>query len=205
MTKNSKLTAEQIACIYAWLAQLFSRELASSQLEQLQSTDMVGWFAILEQEPSLNATTHELKAKIDALAHRPDAQLELAADFCSLFLMSDKQSALPYASVYPSNGQNNAQIACLLLEAGMETSDVFNEPSDHLSIFLELLSHLHFSLNDPSVDHEKVRQLRQQTLSILLSWLPTFSHNCQRYDEFGFYGALSQLLLTLVQLDEQDS
>lgn len=204
MTKNSMLTAEQIACIYAWLAQLFSRELDSSQLAQLQSTDMVGWFAILEQEPSLSATTHELKAKIDALAHRPDAQLELAADFCSLFLMSDKQSALPYASVYPSNGQNNAQITCLLFEAGMETSDVFNEPSDHLSIFLELLSHLHFSLNDPAVDHEKVRQLRQQTLSMLLSWLPTFSHNCQRYDEFGFYGALSQLLLALVQLDEQN-
>ncbi|EPL6454261.1 molecular chaperone TorD [Providencia rettgeri] len=205
MTNHSVLTAEQIACIYAWLAQLFSRELDSSQLAQLQSTDMVGWFAILELEPSLSATTHELKAKIDALAHRPDAQLELAADFCSLFLMSDKQSALPYASVYPSDAQNNTQITRLLFEAGMETSGVFNEPPDHLSIFLELLSHLHFSLNEPAIDHEKVRQLRQQTLSILLPWLPTFSHNCQRYDEFGFYGALSQLLLALVQLDEQDS
>ncbi|WP_275074721.1 molecular chaperone TorD [Providencia rettgeri] len=205
MTNHSVLTAEQIACIYAWLAQLFSRELDSSQLAQLQSTDMVGWFAILELEPSLSATTHELKAKIDALAHRPDAQLELAADFCSLFLMSDKQSALPYASVYPSNAQNNTQITRLLFEAGMETSGVFNEPPDHLSIFLELLSHLHFSLNEPAIDHEKVRQLRQQTLSILLPWLPTFSHNCQRYDEFGFYSALSQLLLALVQLDEQDS
>ncbi len=204
MTKNNMLTAEQIACAYAWLAQLFSRELDSSQLAQLQSTDMVGWFAILEQEPSLSAATYELKAKIDALVNRPDARLELAADFCSLFLMSDKQSALPYASVYPSSGQDNTQIACLLFEAGMETSDVFNEPSDHLSIFLELLSHLHFSLNEPNIDHEKVRQLRQQTLSILLSWLPKFSHNCLRYDEFGFYGALSQLLLVLVQLDEQN-
>ncbi|MGG4663948.1 molecular chaperone TorD [Providencia vermicola] len=205
MTKNSVLTAEQIACIYAWLAQLFSRELDSTQLAQLQSTDRVGWFSIIEQEPRLIAPTHELQVKIDALRHRPDAQLELAADFCSLFLMSDKQSALPYASVYPNNEPNNVQITGLLFEAGMETSDVFNEPSDHLSIFLELLSHLHFSLSEPHVNREEIRQLRQQTLSCLLQWLPAFSHNCQRYDEFGFYGALSQLLLALVQLDEQDS
>ncbi|QSA19875.1 molecular chaperone TorD family protein, partial [Vibrio furnissii] len=29
---------------------------------------------------------------------RDDARLELAADFCDLFLKSDKDSALPYAS-----------------------------------------------------------------------------------------------------------
>lgn len=31
------LTAQQIACVYAWLAQLFSRELDDEQLTQIAS------------------------------------------------------------------------------------------------------------------------------------------------------------------------
>ncbi|AWS52501.1 MULTISPECIES: molecular chaperone TorD [Providencia] len=203
MTKQSTFAPEQIACIYAWLAQLFSRELDSATLVQLQSSEMMDWFTTVEQEPVLTLPIQAVKTKVQALIMRNDAQLELAADFCSLFLMSDKQSALPYASVYPNCEQGNEQIKYLLAEAGMETNEAFREPSDHISIFLELLSHLHFSLNEAHLDQEKVRQLRLKTLSLLLQWLPIFSQNCQRYDEFGFYAALSQLSLALVQWDKQ--
>lgn len=203
MIKQAELSPEKIACVYAWLAQLFSRELDNEKLVQIQSAEVADWFSSLEQEPALNTAVQEVKAKIQALSIRHDAQLELAADFCSLFLMTDKQSALPYASVYSNSEHGNEQINCLLAEAGMEASEVFNEPSDHLSIFLELLSYLHFSLSEPHLDHVKVKQLHQKTLLILLKWLPEFTHNCQRYDEFGFYGALSQLLLALVQFDKQ--
>ncbi|MCD2526890.1 molecular chaperone TorD [Providencia huaxiensis] len=203
MTKKITLSSEQIACVYAWLAQLFSRELDSATIAQLQSSEMMDWFTTIEQEPVLISSIQEVKTKIQALMMRNDAQLELAADFCSLFLMSDKQSALPYASVYPNSEHGNEQIKYLLAEAGMETSKAFNEPSDHISIFLELLSHLHFSLNEAHLAQEKVEQLRLKTLSLLLQWLPIFSQNCQRYDEFGFYAALSQLLLALVQWDKQ--
>ncbi len=55
--------------------------------------------------------------------------------------MTDKQAALPYASAYK---QDEQEIKRLLVEAGMETSGNFNEPADHLAIYLELLSHLHF-------------------------------------------------------------
>ena len=34
------LTAQQIACVYAWLAQLFSRELDDEQLTQIASAQM---------------------------------------------------------------------------------------------------------------------------------------------------------------------
>ncbi len=44
----------------------------------------------------------------------------------------------------------------LLLEAGMEVNDDFKEPTDHLAIYLELLSHLHFSLGEsvPTTENE---------------------------------------------------
>lgn len=204
MTKQTALTSEQIACVYAWLAQLFLRELDNEKLIQIQSDEMADWFSMLQNQPSLSDAITGLTSKIAALKVRNDAQLELAADFCSLFLMSDKQSALPYASVYLKDEQTNEKIKRLLFEAGMETDEVFHEPTDHLSIFLELLSHLHFSLGEEDMIHEEIDELRKQTLSILLQWLPEFCKNCHQYDEFGFYSALSQLLVALVQLDEQD-
>ena len=40
------LTAQQIACVYAWLAQLFSRELDDEQLTQIASAQMAEWFVV---------------------------------------------------------------------------------------------------------------------------------------------------------------
>ncbi len=137
------LTAQQIACVYAWLAQLFSRELDDEQLTQIASAQMAEWFSLLKSEPPLTATVNGLENSIATLTVRDDARLELAADFCGLFLMTDNQAALPYASAYK---QDEQEIKRLLVEAGMETSGNFNEPADHLAIYLELLSHLHFSL-----------------------------------------------------------
>ncbi|MEE3796465.1 molecular chaperone TorD family protein, partial [Escherichia coli] len=97
-------------------------------------------------QPALAASVALLGQKIAALSLRQDAQLGLAADFCGLFLMTDKKSALPYAPQYPQ--QEPGMIKHLLLEAGMEVNDDFKEPADHLAIYLELLSHLHFSLGE---------------------------------------------------------
>ena len=131
--------------------------------------------------------------------HVPEG--ELAADFCGLFLMTDKQAALPYASAYK---QDEQEIKRLLVEAGMETSGNFNEPADHLAIYLELLSHLHFSLGEGTVPARRIDSLRQKTLTALWQWLPEFVARCRQYDSFGFYAALSQLLLVLVECDHQN-
>lgn len=106
---------------------------------------MAEWFSLLKSEPPLAAAVNELENCIATLTVRDDARLELVADFCGLFLMTDKQAALPYASAYK---QDEQEIKRLLVEAGMETSGNFNEPADHLAIYLELLSHLHFSLGE---------------------------------------------------------
>lgn len=156
--------------------------------------------SLLKSEPPLAAAVNELENCIATLTVRDDARLELAADFCGLFLMTDKQAALPYASAYK---QDEQEIKRLLVEAGMETSGNFNEPADHLAIYLELLSHLHFSLGgDRSC--AKNRQFAAKTLTALWQWLPEFVARCRQYDSFGFYAALSQLLLVLVESDHQN-
>lgn len=72
--------------------------------------------------------------------------------------MTDKQAALPYASAYK---QDEQEIKRLLVEAGMETSGNFNEPADHLAIYLELLSHLHFRW-EGTVPARRIDGLRQK-------------------------------------------
>ncbi len=204
MMKHTSLTTEQMACVYAWLAQMFSRERDGEGLAQLQSSEMTEWFTVLKGEPSLEADVLLLEAKIAALKVREDATLELAADFCSLFLMSDKHAALPYASAHLEEGPNYGVIKQLLSDAGMQVSDTFSESADHLAIFIELLSHLHFSLGEPGGSRQRIDALRRETLEGLLRWLPEFTAKCRRYDDFGFYGALSQLLLSFVRLDHQN-
>ena len=204
MMKDTSLTTEQMACVYAWLAQMFSQERDGEGLAQLQSSEMAEWFAVLKGESLLEAQVLQLEAKIAALKVREDATLELAADFCSLFLMSDKHAALPYASAHLEEGPNYGVIKQLLSDAGMQVSDTFSESADHLAIFIELLSHLHFSLGEPGVSRQRIDALRRETLAGLLRWLPEFTTQCRQYDDFGFYGALSQLLLALVRLDHQN-
>ncbi|MBH0505543.1 molecular chaperone TorD [Salmonella enterica] len=199
MIKQPALAQEQYACVYAWLALLFFREVDDEGLIQLQSAEIADRLALLKRQPALAASVALLEQKIAALSLRQDAQLELAADFCGLFLMTDKKSALPYASQYPQ--QEPGMIKHLLLEAGMEVNDDFKEPTDHLAIYLELLSHLHFSLGE-SFQQRRMNKLRQKTLSSLLEWLPEFTNNCLKHDPYGFYAALSQLLLAIVRFDD---
>ncbi|EHX7617624.1 molecular chaperone TorD [Salmonella enterica] len=199
MIKQPALAQEQYACVYAWLALLFFREVDDEGLIQLQSAEIADWLALLKRQAALAASVALLEQKIAALSLRQDAQLELAADFCGLFLMTDKKSALPYASQYPQ--QEPGMIKHLLLEAGMEVNDDFKEPTDHLAIYLELLSHLHFSLGE-SFQQRRMNKLRQKTLSSLLKWLPEFTNNCLKHDPYGFYAALSQLLLAIVRFDD---
>ncbi|EPT5100677.1 molecular chaperone TorD [Salmonella enterica subsp. enterica serovar Newport] len=199
MIKQPALAQEQYACVYAWLALLFFREVDDEGLIQLQSAEIADWLALLKRQAALVASVALLEQKIAALSLRQDAQLELAADFCGLFLMTDKKSALPYASQYPQ--QEPGMIKHLLLEAGMEVNDDFKEPTDHLAIYLELLSHLHFSLGE-SFQQRRMNKLRQKTLSSLLEWLPEFTNNCLKHDPYGFYAALSQLLLAIVRFDD---
>lgn len=207
MNSVGPLTAQHYACLYAWLAGLFAREQDEAQLARLQSSEIHDWLDMLAQQPTLAPAVSALEQALNALATRPDARLELAADFAGLFLLSQKRAALPYASCYQGETARFCQSACdemhnLLSQAGMQLSADFPEPEDHLAIFLELLSHLHFaSLESMATSSDNGESLRWRTLTLLLAWLPKFDELCRQHDPFGFYAALSQLLLALVRLD----
>lgn len=163
----------------------------------------------LADEQSLNREVKHLVEALNRLQDRQDAQLELAADFCDLFLKSDRDSALPYASVYADqgllNGKPAQQMRELLSAHGVKVEQNLNEPEDHLAIQLDFLAHLAISANQ--IEHSAQLSLALQAQSDfisqhLLTWLPAFAERCTQFDAFGLYSAAARLALAFIQQDK---
>lgn len=94
MIKQPALAQEQYACVYAWLALLFFREVDDEGLIQLQSAEIADWLALLKRQPALAASVALLEQK---LPHLACARCAAGAGrrFCGLFLMTDKNRRCP--------------------------------------------------------------------------------------------------------------
>ena len=206
-----KLFNEQRAEIYWWFSSLFSKELTQDDLNAYQSAQVRGFLGGLAENTSLKKATDNVIDALNRLQDREDAQLELAADFCGLFLTSDKQAALPYASIYLDegkllNGKPAEQMAALMHTKGIQVDRNFNEPADHLAIELDFLGNLIIRSNELEQESHLEAALAEQKALIethILSWIPQFSENCALYDKFGFYSSVAELLVSFCELDCQ--
>ncbi|MGF1750556.1 MULTISPECIES: molecular chaperone TorD [Vibrio] len=200
---------EQRAEIYWWLSSLFAKELTKEELEKYHSVEIRAFLAGLGENASLSASIANFIDALNRLQTREDAQLELSADFCDLFLKTDKHGALPYASMYIGksgllNDTPAHDMAALLKQHNIGVSDNLNEPADHLAIELDFLGNLIIRSNELESDAHINNALLEQADFIeqhLMTWLPQFDRRCKEFDEFGFYAAVAQLLVAFCQLD----
>ncbi|SUB83588.1 Chaperone protein TorD [Pragia fontium] len=198
---------QQRAAVYAWFSGLFASELDKNALDNLQSEPVEQWLNALSDEPLMQNSVSQFQQIIQAVTIRPDAILELSADFASLFLMATPVETQPYASMHINKdnpryyGQSSADMQNLLTKLGLQTHEAFHEPEDHLAIILELLSHLAYATSEQMDNQYELLMLQQQQISQLLVWLPAFSTACQQHDKFGFYAALADLTLNFIQSD----
>ncbi|AKB07367.1 molecular chaperone TorD [Vibrio cholerae] len=209
MMQELKILNEKRAEIYWWLSSLFFKELSEQDIARYHSAEVRTFLSGLADEQSLNREVKHLVEALNRLQDRQDAQLELAADFCDLFLKSDRDSALPYASVYADqgllNGKPAQQMRELLGAHGVKVEQNLNEPEDHLAIQLDFLAHLAISANQ--IEHSAQLSLALQAQSDfisqhLLTWLPAFAERCTQFDAFGLYSAAARLALAFIQQDK---
>ncbi|EGQ9577768.1 molecular chaperone TorD [Vibrio cholerae] len=209
MMQELKILNEKRAEIYWWLSSLFFKELSEQDIARYHSADIRSFLSGLADEQSLSREVKHLVEALNRLQDRQDAQLELAADFCDLFLKSDRDSALPYASVYTDqgllNGKPAQQMRELLSAYGVTVEKNLNEPEDHLAIQLDFLAHLAISANQ--IEHSAQLSLALQAQSDfisqhLLTWLPAFAERCTQFDAFGLYSAAARLALAFIQQDK---
>ncbi|OBT15943.1 molecular chaperone TorD [Vibrio sp. UCD-FRSSP16_10] len=200
---------EQRAEIYWWFSSLFSKELTEDDLAAYQSPDVRGFLAGLAENSELTQAVNRLVDALNRLLDRNDAQLELSADFCDLFLTSDKYAALPYASIYLDeskllNGKPAQAMTALMLDKGIVIDKSFNEPADHLAIELDFLGNLIIRSNQLETEAHLEEAFAEQKAFIeehLLTWILQFSENCTQYDEFGFYSSVAELLVKFCEID----
>ncbi|EOX4255781.1 molecular chaperone TorD [Vibrio cholerae] len=209
MMQELKILNEKRAEIYWWLSSLFFKELSEQDIARYHSAEVRTFLSGLADEQSLSREVKHLVEALNRLQDRQDAQLELAADFCDLFLKSDRDSALPYASVYADqgllNGKPAQQMRELLRAHGVKVEQNLNEPEDHLAIQLDFLAHLAISANQ--IEHSAQLSLALQAQSdfisqLLLTWLPAFAERCTQFDAFGLYSAAARLALAFIQQDK---
>lgn len=209
MIQELKILNEKRAEIYWWLSSLFIKELSEQDITHYHSAEIRTFLSGLADEESLADDVRSLIDALNRLQDRQDAQLELAADFCDLFLKSDRDSALPYASVYTDkgllNGKPAQQMRELLAAHEVKVDQNLNEPADHLAIQLDFLAHLVISTNQFEQNSEVNAALQVQSDFIsqhLLTWLPVFVERCTQFDTFGLYAAVARLTLAFVQQDQ---
>ncbi|EOW2078787.1 molecular chaperone TorD [Vibrio mimicus] len=209
MIQELKILNEKRAEIYWWLSSLFIKELSEQDITHYHSAEIRTFLSGLADEESLADDVRSLIDALNRLQDRQDAQLELAADFCDLFLKSDRDSALPYASVYTDkgllNGKPAQQMRELLAAHEVKVDQNLNEPADHLAIQLDFLAHLVISTNQLEQNSEVDAALQVQSDFIsqhLLTWLPVFVERCTQFDTFGLYAAVARLALAFVKQDQ---
>ncbi|MGB1320902.1 MAG: molecular chaperone TorD [Vibrio gallaecicus] len=207
--KEMKAFNEKRAEIYWWLSSLFAKELTESELEHYKSVEIRSFLAGLGENETLKPAIDKLVDALNRSQNRDDEQLELAADFCDLFLKSDKYAALPYASLYIGdtgllNGQPAKDMETLMAEHGVGVSADLNEPADHIAIELDFLGNLIIRSNENQNSEEFESSFLEQKQFIekyLLTWIPRFQAKCTEFDKFGFYASVATLLVAFCKLD----
>ncbi|KHA61847.1 molecular chaperone TorD [Vibrio variabilis] len=202
---------EKRAEIYWWLSSLLAKELTQEALDQYHSAEIRSFLSGLGDNPDLKPSVDHLVDALNRLMDREDAQLELAADFCDLFLKSDRDSALPYASMYVGksgllNDEPAREMEALMQKHGVQVDENLNEPADHIAIELDFLGNLIIRSNELESDVEMENALEEQDKFInhaLLNWVPKFAAKCKALDDFGFYSAIVTLMVAFMELDSR--
>jgi TorA-specific chaperone len=148
------------------------------------------------------ATQPEFKAHINVMVNMlaklktEEQLLELAADYCGLFLVGSQNSASPYASLYIGNqeatlfGEPHQQITVFLQQKKLQIQSSFPEPADHIAVILAYAGYLALNANI----EEQAHYLQEH----VANWLSEFVAKVKSSDSGNFYSALAQLTLAWI-------
>ncbi|MDD1780903.1 molecular chaperone TorD [Enterovibrio sp. ZSDZ35] len=200
---------EQRAEFYWWMSSLFATELTQQDLDNYHGGDMDNYYSVLAMTEELKAPIAEFRDTLGRLKLREDAQLELSADFCGLFLSTPKTGALPYASMYIGttgllNDKPAQEMAAWMNQYGIAQRKDFNEPFDHLAVQLDFMGNLVILANKEESEEKQEAMMQEQGRfleTMLMPWLSQFQKSVNDFDRFGFYKSAANLLAAFVALD----
>ncbi len=185
--------------VYNLFSSLFAWEINEQRQKELTSPDAMVFWDMLAQDPNMARPVQILLATLTQMTTERQ-RLELAADFCGLFLVGDKNAASPYASLYLSDedrptifGEQHHVMCDFLRQSQLQVQGDFKEPADHLAVMLAFMAQLCVTASDES-------QLAFLETCID-SWLAAFVDKVDTCDPGQFYSALAKMTLQWVRDD----
>lgn len=194
------------ASIYQLLSSLFAKEVDHQILHELTSAQAMAFWQQLGSEPSFSQDVEMIVAKLQTLTS-DKALLELAADYCGLFLVGTKHSASPYASLYLQKqassdddhpllfGEQHQQMSQFLKQSQLQVQSEFPEPADHIAVMLAYVAHI-------CVNQDLAQQC-EFVQHNLANWLANFVNKVAEVDQGSFYLPLARLTQSWVESDLQ--
>lgn len=215
MTKEIAEENQARAMVYNFLSSLFAKEVNTDLVAQLTSKEGQHFLSSLSLEAKLAAPIDAIKTKLAQLDSE-ESLLELAADFCGLFLVDGRTSVSPYAGQYIANsssrvsngdaisgkkradkiqifGELHQQMTEFLTNSNMQIHSNFPEPADHLAVMLAYLGELCLSTSAEN----QISFIE----TYLMTWLGEFTQQVKTHDPSYFYTAVAELTLEWIKLD----
>ena len=216
-TQTLSLSDWQALClsrakVYHWLSQTMAYELSDAQLASYHEPATHSFLQALA-DMGYADDIGEIRRSIGLIALQTEGRIDLASDFTHLFLLDQKQSAIPYASYYLEAdkrlyGDATEAMQQLLKDNQLAVAKSFNEPADHLAVMLASLAHwceksAELGLSQIHGDISQQRAFLQQGL---LSWLSAWLVRVEEIAKLGklssaFYPALARLLVQFIRDD----
>lgn len=186
---------QQRTAVYQWFSQLLFRELDEKQLASLENGENRQWLASLTGIPGLSRDIKKMERSLVQALRRESGQLELAADFASLFLLAPPGGVSPYAGHYPHTtaAEERRQMNVLLVEHGLTPRE--NEPADHIAVQLALMARMVASEEKPSTQYYFLHHH-------IMCWAPLLRESCLHRDENGFYPQAVNVIVSFMREDE---
>lgn len=148
--------------------------------------------------PDLVPTVSEMERLFVGKKNLEDQKL----DHAKLFVGPFDLLAPPYGSIYLEGqrrlmGDSTIKVLEAYREAGLELSDKFKQPPDHIITELEFLYYLIAKYLETK-DNQWLTMKDTFMIKYLKSWIGDFTNRIQEYAQSPFYKGLANLTLELV-------
>ena len=208
---NSAQIATNRAALYRWFALAFFAPPTENDVLEMREGKAQQFLHALTATPGANLGVQAMSEVLTSGTPFEVAS-ELGAAHAKLFYgAGGYESASPYRSVYSSDQgvlcqQATAEMERVLRQHRLRLQDTVCEPSDHLSIQLEVMAQL--ALRHAEVaqnDSGKLACLQSEQADFLetqlLSWLPAFTRRVVEVDDLGFHAGLTSALQAVLEQD----
>lgn len=208
MEKLKKLIGNR-ARLYSFLSRIYRQEMDKELLESMKSSRPVNI-----DDAEMACACNRLREILERSPVNDEYVENLEADYASLFLGVGRYPAHPYESVYLSRegiimGESRDEVLRIYFREGIQKTDWFKEPEDHIAVELEFMAFLCLRLQEAL--NCGTRDMRLRLIEVqreffekhLQSWVPVFCENIvKNASRYGFYQAMADITRRYILLEE---